>query len=132
GIGGKGKKVGKAAKDSAVAPLQFELDGNEDRKERLTINSADLDHAVLSKDGSKLYYLAAFEKGFDLCETDTRTKETKLLAKMGAEEPGSLEMDKEGNTLYLLNNGGISTVDLAKGEVKNVGINGEMTLNADA
>jgi Tol biopolymer transport system component/C-terminal processing protease CtpA/Prc len=131
--GGKAGKTGKDdKKDSTVAPLKFELDGIEDRKERLTINSADLADAILSKDGGKLYYLAQFEKGFDLWVTDTRTKETKILAKMGAENPGSLEMDKEGKTLYLLNNGGISTVDLEKGEVKNVGINGEMTLNAAA
>jgi Tol biopolymer transport system component/C-terminal processing protease CtpA/Prc len=122
----------KDKKDSTIAPLKFELDGIEDRKERLTINSADLADAVLSKDGEKLYYLAEFEKGFDLWQTDTRTKETKMLAKMGAEDPGSLEMDKEGKTLYLLNNGGISTVDLDKGTVKNVGIKGEMTLNAAA
>lgn len=99
---------------------------------RLTGNSADLADAILSKDGGKLYYLAEFEKGFDLWETDVRSKETKLLAKMGAENPGTLEMDKEGKTLFLLNNGGISTVDLEKGEVKNVGINGEMTLNESA
>jgi Tol biopolymer transport system component/C-terminal processing protease CtpA/Prc len=125
-------KKDKTKKDSTIAPLKFELEGIEDRKERLTINSADLADAVLSKDGEKLYYLAEFEKGFDLWQTDVRSKETKMLAKMGAENPGSLEMDKEGKTLYLLNNGGISTVDLDKGEVKNVGINGEMGLNETA
>ncbi len=127
-----GKKDKKEVKDTTVAPLKFELDGIEDRKVRLTVNSADLADALLAKDGQKLYFLAEFEKGFDLWQTDLRTKETKILAKMGAENPGSLEMDKEGKTLYLLNNGGISTVDLDKGEVKNVGINGEMTLNETA
>ncbi|MGV9011554.1 MAG: S41 family peptidase, partial [Flavobacteriales bacterium] len=128
----KDKKGKEEKKDSTIAPLKFELDGIEDRKVRLTGNSADLADAILSKDGEKLYYLAAFEKGFDLWETDVRSKETKLLAKMGAENPGSLEMDKDGKTLFLLNNGGISTVDLEKGDVKNVGINGEMTLNESA
>jgi Tol biopolymer transport system component/C-terminal processing protease CtpA/Prc len=130
--GDGGKKGKKAAKDTTVAPLKFELTGLEDRTVRLTVNSADMADAVLSKDGTKLYYLASFEKGFDLWQTDLRSKETKILAKMAAENPGGLWMDKEGTTLYLLNNGGISTVDLAKGEVKNVGINGEMTLNETA
>jgi tricorn protease len=126
-------KKGKASKpDSLPKPLRFELDDLEDRKVRLTVNSSDLADAILSKDGEKLYYLAAFEKGFDLWETNVRSKETKLLAKMGAENPGTLALDKEGKTLFLLNNGGISTVDLDKGEVKNVGINGEMRLNATA
>lgn len=127
-----GKKNKKTAKDSTVAPLKFELDGLEDRTVRLTVNSADMADAVLSKDGTKLYYLASFEKGFDLWQTDLRSKETKILAKMGTENPGELWMDKEGKTLFLLNNGGISTVNLEKGEVKAVGINGEMTLNETA
>ncbi|MBK9596878.1 MAG: PD40 domain-containing protein [Flavobacteriales bacterium] len=134
--GGKGGKGGKGSKevkkDSTVAPLKFELDGIENRKVRLTINSSDLADAVLSKDGEKLYYLASFEKGYDLWETNVRSKETKLLVKIGAEDAGSLEMDKEGKNLFFLNNGGISMVDLDKGEVKGVGINGEMTLNAAA
>jgi Tol biopolymer transport system component/C-terminal processing protease CtpA/Prc len=126
------KESPKVKKDTTIAPLKFELEGLEDRTVRLTVNSADMADAVLSKDGEKLYYLAAFEKGFDLWQTDVRTKETKLLVKMGAENPGELWMDKEGKTLFLLNNGGISTVNLEKAEVKAVGINGEMTLNASA
>ncbi|MBK8580495.1 MAG: PD40 domain-containing protein [Flavobacteriales bacterium] len=133
GKDGKDKKKGKEEKkDTLIAPLKFELDGIEYRKVRLTGNSSDMADAILSKDGEKLYYLAAFEKGFDLWETDVRSKETKLLAKMGAEEPGGIELSKDGKTLFLLNNGGISTVDLDKGEVKSVGINGEMTLNESA
>ncbi len=128
----KGKKDAKAGKDSTVAPLKFELAGIEDRKVRLTVNSSDLADAVLSKDGEKLYYLAAFEKGFDLWQTDVRSQETKLLAKMGAENPGSLVMDKEGKQLFLLNNGGISYVDLSNGEVKSIGFKGEMVLDEAA
>lgn len=133
GKDGKGDKGGKDEKeDSTVAPLKFELDGIEDRKVRLTIHSSDLADAVLSKDGEKLYYLAEFEKGFDLWQTDVRSKETKLLVKMGAENPGHLHMNKEGKHLFLLNNGGISVVDLEKNEVKPVGIKGEMRLDAAA
>ena len=126
------KKGKNAGKDSTIAPLKIELDGIEDRTARLTVNSADLADAILSKDGQKLYYLASFEKGFDLWQTDLRSKETKVLAKMGTDSPGELWMDKEGKTLFLLNNGGISTVNLEKGEVKAVGINGEMTLDETA
>src|SRR5262245_44423796 len=49
-----------------------------DRKERLTMNGALLEDALVSKDGRKIYYLAKFEKGYDLWQTDLRTKETKL------------------------------------------------------
>ena len=40
---------------------------------------------MLSKDGEKLFYLTSFDKGNDLWVTELRTKETKLLAKLGAE-----------------------------------------------
>lgn len=131
--GGRADKKAKGGKEeNAVPPLKFELDGIEDRKVRLTIHSSHLADAVLSKDGTKLYYLAAFEKGHDLWQTDVRSKETKLLAKVGAENPGVLEMDKEGKFIFLLNNGGISSVDLEKGEVRPIAFKGEMTLDADA
>lgn len=127
----KTKKSKAPAADSITAPLAFELDGIEDRKVRLTINSSELADALMSKDGTKLYYLAEFEKGFDLWETTVRTKETRLLAKVGAEDPGQLIMDKEGKYIFLLNKGNFTQVDLAKGEMKAIGINGDMVLDAN-
>jgi hypothetical protein len=46
---------------------------------RLTIHSSDLADAVISQDGEKMFYLAKFEKGFDLWQTELRSKETKML-----------------------------------------------------
>lgn len=133
---GKGSKAGKekpgTKEETTVVPLQFELDGIEDRKVRLTINSSDLADALFSKDGTKLYYLASFEKGYDLWQTDIRTKETKLLAKTGVENPGELEMDKDGKFIFLLNNGAISYVNTESGEIKGIPFKGEMTLNETA
>lgn len=99
---------------------------------RLTVNSSDLNGAVLGKDGEKLYYLTHFEKGYDLWQTELRTKETKILQKLGAENAGALMLDKEGKNLFFLNNRGISRYDLDKNEMKGVGINGEMLLNEAA
>lgn len=125
------KKKEKEKKDEAekVDPLTFELDGIDDRKTRLTIHSSDLAGAVLSKDGEKLFYLARFEKGYDLWQTELRTRETKVLAKLNADGAGALQIDKEGKNLFFLKNGGISRVEIEKGEEKGVGIKGEMTLN---
>ncbi|MFZ1332242.1 MAG: S41 family peptidase [Flavobacteriales bacterium] len=129
----KDKKKDKkdAKEEEPVKPLKFELDNIVDRRERLTIHSSDLGAAVLSKDGEKLYYLASFEKGYDLWETELRTHETKVLTKLGADDMGTLVMDKEGKNLYFTNDGSISVFDIEKGEVKGVGVNGEMTLNAN-
>ena len=125
----KGKKKDDKDPKDVVEPLTIELDRIEDRRVRLTIHSSDLSGAVLSKDGEKLYYLASFEKGYDLWETELRTKETKILSKLGADDAGGLMTDKEGKHLFFMVDGGIRSLEIDKGEVKSIGINGEMTLN---
>jgi tricorn protease len=134
---GEEKKDEKAAKsdkkkDEAVKPLKFDLDGVTERKVRLTRHSSDLAGAVLSKDGEKLYYLARFEKGYDLWQTELRTQETKILHKMGSDRAGRLSMDKEGKNLFYLSNGNINRYDLEKNENKSIGVSGEMVLNEGA
>lgn len=80
--------------------IVVELKNIEDRIMRITPNSANLGDAILTNDGEKLYYLAAFEKDLDLWSIDTRTRETKLEIKNPGR--GSLKMDKEGKTIFLL------------------------------
>ena len=70
-------------KDKKIEPLEFDLDGINDRRVRLTPNSSDLSGAILSKDGEKVWYLAAFEKGTDLWQYEMRTRDVKILHKMG-------------------------------------------------
>lgn len=123
----KDKKV--AEKDKAPEQIKIDFPGLDDRKERLTIHSSRLADALMSKDGEKLFYLAKFEKGFDLWQTELRTKETKILAKLNAESVGNIEMDKEGKNLYILANGSISKVQIEDGKVEPVKMNGEMGLN---
>lgn len=128
----KDKKKEDEEKDKKVEPLTFELANIDDRKVRLTIHSADLAGAVLSKDGEKLFYLARFEKGYDLWQTELRTRETKVLAKLGADNAGALLLDKEGKNLFLIQNGNLTRVEVEGGAVKGVGIGGEMVLNENA
>ena len=46
--------------------IKIEFDNLQERIVRLTPNSSVLGDAIISKDGKKLYYLAAFESGYDL------------------------------------------------------------------
>src|SRR6185295_5551743 len=89
----KDKDKKKKEEEKKVEPLKFDLQGLEDRKVRLTVNSSDLSSAVLSNDGEKIYYMAAFEKGYDLWQTELRTHETKIINKMGADGAGALQLD---------------------------------------
>jgi tricorn protease len=135
------EKVAKTKADSAKiradsvkkeAPPPFlDLDGIENRKSRLTIHSAQIGDALLSKDGETLYYLARFEKGMNLWSTSVRTKETKMLLALNA-NAGSMEWDKEQKNIYLLADGTISKIDPEKTKRDMVALTGEMLLDADA
>ncbi|MFN4975542.1 MAG: S41 family peptidase [Bacteroidota bacterium] len=107
-----------------------DFNGIDTRKLRLTINSASISDYAVSSDGSKIYYLAAFEKGYDLWSSDTRTKETKILAKLGA-GGSKLELSKDGKSLFVVNNGSLLKIDDA-GKTTPVAINTEMLLDPAA
>ncbi|NNU34234.1 hypothetical protein HK413_08885 [Mucilaginibacter sp. S1162] len=51
-------------------------DNPDDRTVRLTLTSARIGDSKLSKDGEKLYYPAAYDKGYNLWVLSTRTRET--------------------------------------------------------
>ncbi len=111
--------------------LSFEWDNLDDRTARLTIHSSSLGDAVLSKDGSKLYYLARFEKGFNLWTTDLRTKETKIAISLDASS-GNLMWDAKMENLYLLSGGRIAKVDPESGKRTGISISSEMMLDGNA
>ncbi len=126
----KEKKDTAKAKDKSK-DLVLDLNNLDNRKVRLTINSSSLGDYVLTQDGSKLFYLAAFEKGFDLWVTEPRTHDTRILAKLGG-GGGGIEISKDGKSLFVSNNGGLAKIDAESGKVTPIGINGEMELDAAA
>ena len=125
------KKKDDKKKEAEVKPLQFDLEGVERRKSRLTIHSSLLADAVLSKDGEKLYYLTRFEKDLNLWETEIRTKSTKILISLDAKK-GSLQWDAKKENLFLLADGKIAKVDVTATKTEPVKLNSEMVLDADA
>lgn len=123
------KKIGEK-RDSAIRQWGPNFENLDDRKLRLTINSASVSDYAITPDGSKIYYLASFEKGYDLWVTEPRTRETKILAKLGG-SPGGLQMSKDGKTVFVTNNGSLLKVDDA-GKQTPLIINTEMVLNPTA
>ena len=123
--------VADANKSKTVVKSFFEpnLKSLENRTKRLSINSTDMLDLSLSKDGEKLYYLARFEKGYDLWVTSPRTGETKILVKLGATD-GELELAKDGKNLFVLAGGNIMKVSVDDGKVTPVKINADMELDA--
>ncbi len=114
----KKKKSDKNKEDSIKAPkeLKFELDDRRNRIVRLTRHSSNMSDAHLNKDASKLYYLARFEKGYDLWEQNFLENTTKLINKdIGS---GRLIPDKDNKILFMASSGNIKKID--NGKVSNI------------
>ncbi|WNJ21423.1 S41 family peptidase [Pontibacter sp. G13] len=109
--------------------MKFEMEGIEDRVARLTIHSSSLADAVVSPDGSKIYYLSSFEKGHDLWVHDFRKRETKILTKM-SKRGGGMLIDKKGENLFVINGGSMMKISTKDGKKKGISFKAEMDLNS--
>lgn len=124
----------KAKADSSrppAKPLVLDLDGLDSRIARLTVASAPMGDALVSKDGETLYYLARFEKGMNLWSTNLRTKETKMLLTLNANR-GSMSWDAKHDNIFLLTDGVMSRFDPAKSKRDMIAMSGESTVDVDA
>lgn len=117
--------------EDKAQPIEIDLEGIDTRKERLTIHASDLGGYAMSPEGDKLYYLASFEKGYDLWVHDFREDSTRILAKLGASE-ASMHMTDDGANLFLLAGGSISRIDTKSGDRKPIRFSATMTVDGDA
>ena len=123
------KKDTTAKKDtSAAKKWQPDFAGIDNRKIRLTINSSSISDYVVNADGSKIYYLASFEKGYDLWVTEPRTRDTKILAKLSG-SPSGIAISKDGKSIFVTNNGNLLKIDDA-GKSTPINIAAEMVWDA--
>ena len=132
----KAKKKDKKETESKADSIQksnkdivIELKNIEDRILRVTPNSSELGDAALSTEDNKLYYLASFEKGYDLWSINTRTRETKLEIKDVGN--ASLVLDKEGKILYLLGKNP-QKITLASNKKEPISVSAQMDLDVSA
>ena len=124
--GARKKEEGNKEKGEKNNDILIELKDIEDRILRITPNSSNLRDAILTKEGDKLYYLASFEKDYDLWSINVRTRETRLEIKgAGA---GSLVLDKDGKTLFLLNSNP-QKITLAGNRKETIAVNASFDLN---
>lgn len=104
-----------ADKKEEVKPLTFDLENRFDRIVRLTVNSSRLGDAVLAPKGDVLYYLAAFESGYDLWEHNLKENTTKILLKgVGG---GAMLPDKEGKNIFMCTGGGLKKIEIAGSKI---------------
>ncbi len=133
------KKKSKKKKDEGakkeekedIKPIKIEKEGLEDRIARLTINSSSISDMVLSPEGDKLYYLARFEKGYDLWVNDLRKHQTKLAKKLPGYS-GALQIDKKGKNLFLYSSGNMAKIKTSDYSKKPISFKAEFYLNKSA
>lgn len=127
----KSKKDKDKKEDKKTEPLKLNLENLEYRRVKLTINSSSISDYAVTKDASKVFYLASFEKGYDLWVTEPRTHETKILAKLSG-SPSGIEISDDEKSLFISNRGRVVKVDAESGEVENIDIDADMVINASA
>ncbi|MDX2475513.1 MAG: S41 family peptidase, partial [Candidatus Krumholzibacteria bacterium] len=131
----KGDKKDKKDEDKDdkkdVEPITIDRDNLTERRVKLTTHTSPAEDWQLSPDGDKLFYLTGFEKGQDLWVTETRTGETKLLAKIGARARG-MEMSSDGKFLVVLADGQLKKIETEAGKVEPLATKGEMVLKPAA
>ncbi len=123
---------GEGKEDEAeVEPVELELEDLDSRTIRLTIHASDLGDFEMTPEGDKLFYLARFEKGFDLWQHDFREESTKILTKLGAGS-AAMELSEDGKTIFLLADGSLAKVDAGSGERKAIGFKAELEIDGMA
>ncbi len=102
----------------AVKPLEFDLDNRRYRQRRLTAASGHIGSNFLSPDGDTFYYTAMAPDGkTNLMKRDLRKWETSILA---GDIKGGFVPDDKGENLYILSDNGMSYINLASGEKKDI------------
>ena len=125
----KDKKKGKKSKketdgedvELAEDAIIVETDGIQDRIVRLTPNSADLSGAIITADGETLYYLSAFEQGYDLWKMSLRDKDVSLVKKLDSRSM-SMEPDANGKAIFLLGSRQLKKLDPKNDKLTSISI----------
>lgn len=129
--GDKKKDDKKDDKDKKEKLITVELEGIEDRIVRLTPNSSNIASAIVTENGETLYYLSAFEGGFDMWKMDLRKHDTKLLHKMNSGWAG-MEADADGKNIFILGGGNLQKMDAGSGALKPISYRAEVKMDLAA
>lgn len=111
--------------------LNIELDGISDRIVRLTPFSSDLSDVYIDDKGETLWFLSAFDKGYDLWKKNLRKGDVSLAQKLGSTGMAMIP-DAEGKNLFLLGASSMSKMNLANGKSEKITASGTHKYNPAA
>lgn len=127
----KDSKVGDSNKDKESKDINIELDGIQDRIVRLTPFSSDLADVYIDDKGETLWFLAAFDGGYDLWKKNLRKGDVSLANKLDA---GGLSMvpDAAGKNLFLLGATSMRKMALPGGKMERISVSGTQKIDPAA
>ena len=114
-------------KSEKVEDIVVELEGIEDRILRLTPSSSNLGYATLSKDGTELYYQAAYESGMNLWKLDLKEGTP---SKIGSAS-GRMVWDEKFTNLYVLG-GRFSKMKAGSKNLESISVRSDMRMDLAA
>ena len=114
-------------KSEKVEDIVVELEGIEDRILRLTPSSSNLGYATLSKDGTELYYQAAYESGMNLWKLDLKEGTP---SKIGSAS-GIMVWDEKFANLYVLG-GRFSKMKAGSKNLESISVRSDMRMDLAA
>lgn len=126
----KDDKKEKEEKDTKKT-IEIDFANIDKRIERLTPNSSKLGSAIINKDATKLYYLSAVEKDYDMWVYDLKERSTKLLTKLNSGY-ASFSLDKDSKTLFIFSNKKIQKMDMGSEKITPISYSAEMKIDLDA
>lgn len=126
----KADKDKKSDKKESEQDLKFNLDHLEEWTMRLTPYSTGLGDMVLSKDGSKLYYIAPHEGRPALWEQDLKEYSNRL--KLPGMDWAALDVDADVKNAYFAAGGAIKKLEIESGKVSNIAFEAFYTERPDA
>ena len=114
-------------KSEKVEDIVVELEGIEDRILRLTPSSSNLGYATLSKDGTELYYQAAYESGMNLWKLDLKEGTP---SKIGSAS-GRMVWDEKLANMYVLG-GSFSKMKAGSKNLESISVRSDMRMDLAA
>ena len=117
----------KEDKKEKVEDIVVELEDIDNRIKRLTPSSSNLGYATLSKDGTELYYQAAYESGMTLWKLDLKEGTP---SKIGSAS-GRMVWDEKFSNLYVLG-GRFSKMKAGSKNLEPISVRAEMTMDLAA
>lgn len=106
----------------------MQLDGIEDRIVRITPNSSEIADAIVDADGESLYYLSAFEEGYDLWKLDLRKKSTECLKKLDTSS-AQFDVQKDGKCIFILGSRIMQKLTVASDKMERISYKAEMKMD---